>query len=182
MIKNILLLGITAVFAIGLLTPSASAASVDYFLKIDGVPGESTDDKHKGWIDIESFSWGASQSSATGGGGGGAGKVSISDFSFTTSASKASPKLFEHVVTGKHIRDVTLQLCVAGEERESQCYLEIMLSDVLVSSYQSQGSSGEQPTEQISLNFSKIEFKYQPIGSSEAPVKAGYDLKKNVKV
>ncbi|MBS3925092.1 MAG: type VI secretion system tube protein Hcp [Nitrosarchaeum sp.] len=181
MIKNILLLGITAVFAIGLLTQSASAASVDYFLKIDGVPGESTDDKHKGWIEIESFSWGASQSSATSGGGG-AGKVSISDFSFTSSASKASPKLFEHVVTGKHIKDVTLQLCVAGEGRESQCYLDIVLSDVLVSSYQSQGSSGEQPTEQLSLNFSKIEFKYQPIGSSEAPVKAGYDLKKNVKV
>jgi len=182
MIKNVLLLGITAVFAIGLLTQSASAASVDYFLKIDGVPGESTDDGHKGWIEIESFSWGASQSSSTSGGGGGAGKVSISDFSFTSPASKASPKLFEHVVTGKHIKDVLLELCVAGEERKSQCYLQIMLSDVLVSSYQSQGSSGEQPTEQISLNFSKIEFQYTPIGSSEAPVKAGYDIKKNVKV
>ncbi len=32
--------------------------AVDYFLKIDGIAGESTDDKHKEWIDVLSFSWG----------------------------------------------------------------------------------------------------------------------------
>ena len=33
-------------------------AAVDYFLKIDGIQGESRDDRHKDEIDIESFSWG----------------------------------------------------------------------------------------------------------------------------
>ncbi len=37
----------------------------DAFLKIDGIPGESTDDKHKDWIEILSFSHGLSQA-ATG--------------------------------------------------------------------------------------------------------------------
>src|SRR5262245_36578593 len=53
-------------------------AAVDYFLVIDGVKGESHDDKMKakGAIDLESWSWGESQSGAHGaGGGGGAGKV-----------------------------------------------------------------------------------------------------------
>ena len=27
----------------------------DGFIKIDGIPGESTDDKHKDWIEILSF-------------------------------------------------------------------------------------------------------------------------------
>jgi hypothetical protein len=36
----------------------AGGAAVDYFLKIDGVDGESTDDKHKGEIELQSFSLG----------------------------------------------------------------------------------------------------------------------------
>ena len=49
-------------------------ATVDYFLKIDGIEGESRDDKHKDEIEIESFSWGETQtgSFAVGGGGGAA--------------------------------------------------------------------------------------------------------------
>ncbi len=36
-------------------------AVVDYFLKIDGIEGESQDAKHKGEIDVESWSWGRHQ-------------------------------------------------------------------------------------------------------------------------
>jgi type VI secretion system secreted protein Hcp len=39
-------------------------------------------------------------------------------------------------------------------------YLTITLSDVLVSSYQEGNGGGGKPTESISLNFTKIEFKY----------------------
>ena len=33
-------------------------AAVDYFLKFDGIKGESADVKHKDEIDVESWSWG----------------------------------------------------------------------------------------------------------------------------
>lgn len=70
-------------------------AAVDYFLKIDGIPGESTDSKHKNEIDIESWSWGQVNSgSHAGGGGGGAGKVSMQDYNFTMRVNKASPSFF----------------------------------------------------------------------------------------
>jgi len=46
-------------------------ASVDYFLKIEGVEGESADKAHKGWIDLESWSWGETQEGAHAAGGGG---------------------------------------------------------------------------------------------------------------
>ena len=39
----------------------------DYFLRIDGIPGESTDAKHKGEIVVESFSWGETQTASPGG-------------------------------------------------------------------------------------------------------------------
>ena len=36
-----------------------TTVAVDYFLKIDGIEGESQDAKHKGEIEVESFGWGA---------------------------------------------------------------------------------------------------------------------------
>ena len=164
---------------------TADAASVDYFLKIDGIDGESTDDRHKGEIEILSFSWGETTAGTmTRGGGGGAGKVSMQDFHFTMAMNKASPKLFLACATGEHIKEATLTLRKAGSDRQE--YLVVKFTDLLVSSYQTGGSSGDVvPTESFSLNFSKIEFEYRPTnpdGSLGAPVKAGYDLKLNKKV
>ena len=71
-------------------------AQVDYFLKIAGVDGESTDDKHKGEIDLESFSWGETNSPAPPAmaAARGAGKVQPQDFHFVKKLDKASPVLF----------------------------------------------------------------------------------------
>ena len=44
--------------------------AVDYFLKIDGIVGESKDSKHRGEIDLMSWSWGASQTGSSSAGGG----------------------------------------------------------------------------------------------------------------
>ena len=152
----------------------------DAFLKIDGIKGESTDDKHKDEIEIESFSWGATQAGTMAfGGGAGAGKVQFTGFNFTTGLSKASPMLFLKCATGEHIKSAILSGRKAGGEQQD--FLKITLSDVLVSSYQSGGSSSsELPMEQISLNYSKIEFEYKqqkPDGSLDAAVRAGWDLK-----
>jgi type VI secretion system secreted protein Hcp len=159
--------------------------SVDYFLKIDGVPGESTDDKHKDEIDVASWSWGATQhGTSSAGGGGGAGKVSMQDFSFVMRVNKASPKLMLACATGDHIKAATLTCRKAGGEQQE--YMKITMSDLLVSSCQTGGSNGDViPHDQISLNFSKIEFEYKPQkgdGTLDSPVKTGYDLKLNKKL
>ena len=86
-------------------------AAVDYFLKIDGIEGESHDSKHKGEVDLESWSWGESQSGKqSGGGGGGAGKVVMQDFHFVMKSNKASPKLMLACATGQHIAKVVLTI------------------------------------------------------------------------
>jgi len=157
-------------------------AAVDYFLKIDTIPGESTDSKHKAEIDIESWSWGETNSGthATGGGGG-AGKVNMHDFSFTMRVNKASPKLFLACATGQHIKEATLVCRKAGKDQQE--YLKIKFSDLLISSYQTGGSTGDVvPVDQISLNFSKIEVNYapqKPDGTLDAPVVHNYNLKEN---
>jgi type VI secretion system secreted protein Hcp len=158
-------------------------AAVDYFLKIDGIDGESQDDKHKGEIEVLSWSWGESQAGQVAhGGGGGAGKVSMQDLHFTMRTSKASPKLFLHCATGKHIPQATLTARKAGDRPLE--YLKYKLTDVLVSSYQI-SSGGDNPSDEVSLNFTRLEVEYRtqnPDGSLGSPVSAGWDLKQNKSV
>jgi type VI secretion system secreted protein Hcp len=165
---------------------TADAAAVDYFLKIDGVEGESTDEGHKGEIEVLSWSWGVSNSGARAiGSGAGAGKANFQDISITKFLDKASPQLFLATASGKHYPTATLMAAADADRDGKQDYYVIKLTDVIVSSFQQSGASGgDKPTESISLNFAKIEIEYmpqKPDGSLDAPVKAGWDLAKNVK-
>jgi type VI secretion system secreted protein Hcp len=161
-------------------------AAVDYFLKVDGIEGESTDSKHKNEIDLLSWSWGESQMGThSGGGGGGGGKVSMQDFHFVMKVNKASPKLMLACATGEHIGKAVLVCRKAGGSQQE--FFTVTMSDLLVASYQTGGSGSSDivPTDQISLNFSKIEFDYKPQdakGGLGGSVKSGYDLKLNKKV
>ena len=156
-------------------------AAVDYFLKIDGIQGESKADKHKNEIDIESYSWGASQSGTFAvGGGGGAGKVSMQDFHFTMPINKASPALFLCCAQGDHIKNATLTCRKAGKDQQE--FMKVTMSDILVSSFQTggHGSGHVVPTDQISLNFAKIEIEYKEqdaSGKLTGAVKKWFDLK-----
>jgi type VI secretion system secreted protein Hcp len=157
-------------------------AAVDYFLKIDGIPGESQDSKHKGEIEILSFSWGASQAGTPGpGGGGGAGKVQMHDFHFVTNVSKASPKLFLACASGQHLKQASLVARKAGKGQQE--FLVFKFTDILISSYQTGGSSGDVvPMDQVSFNFASIQFDYRSQkadGTLGPPEKAGWDVKKN---
>ena len=158
----------------------------DAFLKLDGIKGESQDSKHKDEIEIESFSWGVTQSGTLAfGGGAGAGKAQFQDFHFTTNVSKASPQLFVKCATGEHLKDGTLTLRKAGGDGRGVEFYKITLSDVLVSSYQNGGSAGgDVPTDQFSLNFTKIAYSFSTQnadGQIGETINGGFDLKQNKK-
>src|SRR5438093_11041139 len=116
--------------------------AVDAFLKLDGIKGESQDSKHKDEIEIESFSWGVTQTGTLAfGGGGGAGKAQFQDFHFTNKVSKASPQLFHKCVTGEHIKIGTLSRRKAGAERPGIQTYKITLSYVHVNPFHSVGGT-----------------------------------------
>jgi type VI secretion system secreted protein Hcp len=135
----------------------------DAFLKMEGIEGESSDKTHPREIEIESFSWGVTNTGSAGtGGGGGAGKAVSQDFHFTTLLSKASPSLMLACATGRHSQLATLTCRKAGGSGQVE-FLKIKLMDVLVSSYQTGGNTGGDdvvPTDQFSLNFAKIDVFY----------------------
>lgn len=109
-------------------------------------------------IDIESFSWGVSQMGTGGHGGGGAGKVNVHDISVTKTTDKSTPELFKSVVVSPIKAPLDKTVKQGGQD-----YYEIKLENILISSFQSSGggsTSGDRPMESLSLNFAKIEFKY----------------------
>jgi type VI secretion system secreted protein Hcp len=154
-------------------------AAVDYFLKVDGVEGESQDAKHKNEIEMHSWSWGVSNTgSAHSGPGMGAGKAQAQDFHFVMSVSKASPKLMKACSTGEHINKAVVVARKAGKEQQE--YLKWTFEGVLISSYQTGGSGASDvlPTDQISFNFQKCEVEYKPQnkdGSLGGAVKCWYN-------
>ncbi len=134
--------------------------AVDQFIKFDGIKGESKDSKHKDEVDVLAWSWGASQSgSFHTAGGGGSGKVSVQDLSFTKYVDKSSTNLFLKCCDGKHIPNAVLTVRKAGESPVE--YLKITMEPVLVTSYSTGGSGGEERiTENITLNFAKVKVEY----------------------
>lgn len=154
--------------------------AVDFFLKIDGIPGESQDHKHKDEIQLDSWSWGETQTGTMGaGGGGGAGKVNMQDFHFVMHVNKATPKLILACAGGDHIKKAVLTCRKAGKDQQE--FLVYNFYDLLISSYQT-GGSGDTPNEQVSFNYSKMEVEYKEQkadGTLGGGVKAGWDLKQN---
>jgi type VI secretion system secreted protein Hcp len=159
-------------------------AGNDYFLKVDGIPGESQDKTHANEIELESFSWGASNTGSIGSatGGAGAGKVQFQEFSFVQKTNKASSLLLQRTADGGHIPSALLTIRRAGKAVSE--FLKIKLSDVIVSSFTQSADGGDYPVEEVGLKFAKIEFEYHPQqadGSLGAAFKSGWDLKKNTK-
>jgi type VI secretion system secreted protein Hcp len=156
--------------------------AVDMFLKLDAIAGESIDKTHKGEIQILAFSFGATQSGSTHmGGGGGSGKVNFQDISFTKYIDKSTPILLQMVANGKHFKEGILTVRKAGEHPLE--YLKIKLNEILVSSYSSGGSGGEDRlTENVTLNFAKIDVSYSPQkadGTGDVAIVMNYDIPAN---
>ena len=132
--------------------------AVDMFLKIDGIDGDSSAVKHKGEIELLSFSWGITNKTSSTGGGGGAGKPVVQDFTVVKSMGASSPQLMEKCCSGQHIPSVSLTL---SSKESKQDYLKIKLEDCLISSYQTGGGGGgaSVPMDQVSFSFRSVDVQ-----------------------
>jgi type VI secretion system secreted protein Hcp len=152
------------------------------FLKIDGVNGEARDKVHGKEIDVLSWSWGMDNNgSAHVLGGAGCGKVDVQDLSFSKYVDSASPKLMKACCSGAHFANALLTVRKAGGTPVE--YIKIKMEEVFISSVSTGGSGGEDRlTENVSLNFAKVNVDYTPQdakGAAGTAIPFGWDIAAN---
>jgi type VI secretion system secreted protein Hcp len=155
--------------------------SQDYFLKIEGIEGESQDKTHKNEIEIESIAFGVAQGGGMGyGGGGGVGKATFQDISFTKKVDKATLKISEACASGKHIPTIVFTARKAGQNPHE--FLLVTANDVIITGHSYSGSPSGEMFESVSFNFTKIKFKYNEQnekGGNKGGNEFGWNIKQN---
>jgi type VI secretion system secreted protein Hcp len=152
----------------------------DAFLKIEGIDGEATNEKHKDWIEVQSFSWGMSRTGTSPGGGT---LLKIESMQIVKNVDKSTPKLFLGCCTGEHYPTAVMEFTrpiQQGGQTADQVYLKYELRDCMISGYSISGNMNALPVDQVSLNFTKITMTYIPYdsatGNPGAPVVATCDF------
>ena len=151
------------------------------YMQLDGVPGESKDAAHEGWIDILSLGAGVTNSGTFAmGGGGGRGSSLMQDLSVVVNEGLSSPKLFQACCDGTHFKSCEIHFTKSGGAQE--IYMIWKMEKLLVSSYSISGSNQENPVDQVTFNFETIEYEYKPQdeeGNLGEKVVATWDQGKN---
>jgi type VI secretion system secreted protein Hcp len=135
------------------LTIKQSVVRASAYLKIGDIKGESTDDKHKGEIEVLSWSWGesaarAGTTAAVARPAAGPGKLTI-----TKPVDSSSPELARAAASGRKFERMTVTLPAT---RPGGKYLTVTLRDVVISSVQ-HSSSGDTPTESVAFAYGRVD-------------------------
>ncbi|MEJ6006540.1 type VI secretion system tube protein Hcp [Paucibacter sp. AS339] len=168
--------------SLALASAGSALAASDMFLFLDGIKGESTDAKHKDWIDLKSYSLGFSRSDTLGSGGGGMGKVNCGDVSVLKTIDSSSPRLMQAVMLGERVGKATISFRAGstGKASSSVDYYTVDMAGVQVDSVAQSDASGDasRVTESVSLRAEKFHFSYRtqlPDGSFSPPKVFDFD-------
>lgn len=159
------------------------AAVGDCFLRVDGVMGDSADARHRGEIELVSWSLAmanpsAASMSATGGGAGG--RIDFQPLRVTQRVDRAVPALVQLAATGQHVPSSVLACRRPG--RDTGDYFKITLSDVLIASVRLSDAAETQPSAEVTLTYGRITIEFRPQlpdGNLGPPAVSGWDVRAN---
>ncbi len=134
------------------------------YIKLPDIDGEVEEQNHAAWIEVDSVSLPIFRSITEGAKGAQrrSGETSLGDFVVIKQWDSSSPKLAEAVCNGVHMDEVLVHLC-STINNVNVVNMEIKLSDVILSGYSFMGTATQQPvpTEQITMNYTEIEWTYK---------------------
>ncbi len=131
-------------------------------------------------IEVYSLNWGTARAVSVAVGKSGnreSSTPSVSEVTLTKELDNASGGLLKEAFSSSTKAKVTFAF-VRTDETGSKEYLTATLTDVAVTAY-SIASGGDRPTEQLSLSFIKIEWKFIPVkpdGTDGSAFPVTYDL------
>ena len=130
----------------------------EMFLILDGVDGESLDEKFHDKIEIEKWDWTTNAHVRWDlNQGGQSSKVEIKEITLTKHCDLASVTLYQFCVTGKHIKNGKI-ICRKNDGEKKLEYLTVDMEDIMVSEVSWQGN-GQDTALDETLKISFAEFK-----------------------
>ena len=145
------------------------------YMKYGDIKGEVKDPAHRGWIELMSIQWGVGRSiSSPTGSSREASAPSVSEIVVTKRQDSASTRLFNESMVGNGAKVI-----IEFVKDDGTVYLRLELSNTLISGFSMSGKGGGvRPTESLTLNFTKVEFKNLPgtPGETGTPDSVQYDL------
>jgi type VI secretion system secreted protein Hcp len=159
--------------------------AIDVYLQIDGIKGESADDRHQSWIECTSAVWSVVQpksATASTGGGHTAERCEHGNVVISKLADLSSPLLLQTCSSGRTIPKAKFELMRADGQGERIKYFEIELENVLIGAVVPSVVSGQVLSEFVSLKYSKVKWKYvqqKVMGGMGGNTAGGWDLSTN---
>jgi type VI secretion system secreted protein Hcp len=152
------------------------------YMQYEGITGDVTEVNHKGWVEINSFSFGASRGVHTPVGSTAKREVaapSVSEIQCSKQMDISSFRWLEESLYGQKAVTCKVHFLRTGTDGNLDVYVEYIFTNCLVASY-SVGGGGDGATESLSINFTKIEYTYTPREGENTPgttkPRAAFDL------
>jgi type VI secretion system secreted protein Hcp len=156
--------------------------TVEYFLRADGIDGESTDADHTKWIDVRSYHWGVQASNIDPSNPRSSGRATFADLIVVKSTDAATPELIITSASSKVIANVELEGIRLSGNRPT--FIRYVLSDCIVTSvtHDSSNNDHDGQTETVNFAYRTLKVEYIPIdsaGAPGAPITRGWDIRNN---
>ena len=132
----------------------------DYYILLEGVTGESQASGMTNYIELDSFSFGASNPADVGGKGLSAGKATLSDFTFSCALDSASYQILKYLYNGDHIAKATFVGRKTGGGATPYTYLQVVMTNCFVTNHGTGGGAQGIPSQSVSLAYEQIEYQY----------------------
>jgi type VI secretion system secreted protein Hcp len=132
----------------------------DYYLLIAGVDGESQNTTMPKNIELDSYSFGASNPADVGGKGLAAGKCSLSDFSFTCALDSSSWQIVKNLYAGNHIASAVFTGMKAGGGANTYKYITVTMTNCFITSHSTGGGAQGVPSQSVSIAYEQVEYEY----------------------
>lgn len=142
-----------------------------FFIKLEGINGDSRADGHRDEIQVLSWSHSFNQPTSAvrfSAGGGTIEQATHSDFTFTKYTDTATTGLLKACWSGKTVKNGVFTAYRSEGDRLVK-YLEIEFTGCIVSNFSLGGGAGDLPTETVTLNNSKVRYSYTPAADERGP-------------
>jgi type VI secretion system secreted protein Hcp len=148
--------------------------ATDMFLKLDGIDGESTDEKHQKWIEISSWntSWEQPIAQAKAATGPSVEKCKHEPIVVAKLMDSATPALLKHIWGGKIIKEGTIECFRADTDAAPFKYLTITMQYIMINTYSIGGAEGDMPQEEVGLSCGFTKYEYAEL-KHDAPGEGG---------